>query len=343
MEVEEFGAAAMLEALLATLNSALVSPLDVCCAAVVQAERRMKLMMNGNGRMERGYQLLVTCVLVTWFLSRSRHISKYTGRWSSSNISIMSRIMLLEIPIDAVTRTGAVERLQTMLVSSKPHHVMTPNSEMLVAAQKDEHFRRVLQRSDLNLPDSQGIVWMAAYTGHVVPERVTGIDTVIAFCATLTEADSIFLLGAAPGVASIAAVALANRNPHLKIAGTFSGSPSENDAAAIVEQINAAHPHILFVAYGAPAQDIWIAKHLKNMPSVRIAMGVGGTFDFLAGTQKRAPKIMQRFGFEWLWRLVREPSRLPRILNAVLVFPWLVIRSPLAKPRPQSHSRAKGR
>jgi|CXWL01.1.fsa_nt_gi N-acetylglucosaminyldiphosphoundecaprenol N-acetyl-beta-D-mannosaminyltransferase len=245
----------------------------------------------------------------------------------------MSRITLLGIPIDALTRMKAVERLHTMLASGKAHHVMTPNSEMLVASQKDSHFRQVLERSDLNLPDSQGIVWMASYTGQVVPERVTGVDTVMAFCATLTEADSVFFLGAAPGVASIAAVALANRNPHLKIAGTFSGSPSDGDAAGIIEQINAVQPHILFVAYGAPAQDIWIANHLKDLPSVRIAMGVGGTFDFLAGVKKRAPFIMQRLGCEWLWRLVQEPRRFPRIFNAVLVFPWLVIRSQWTGPR----------
>lgn len=245
----------------------------------------------------------------------------------------MSRIALLGIPIDAVTRAQAVERLQVMLVSQTQHHVMTPNSEMLVAAQKDGHFRQVLKRSDLNLPDSQGIVWMAAYTGQVIPERVTGVDTVIAFCTTLTEADSIFLLGAAPGVAESAAVALVHRNPRLKIAGAFSGSPRESDALSIVEQINAASPRILFVAYGAPVQDMWISKHLKDLPSVRIAMGVGGTFDFLAGVKKRAPYLLQRLGCEWLWRLVREPRRLPRILNAVLVFPWLVIRSQWTGPR----------
>ena len=244
----------------------------------------------------------------------------------------MSRISLLGIPIDTLKRIEAIERLQTMLVSEKSHHVMTPNSEMLVAAQKSEQFRDVLLRSDLNLPDSIGIVWMAKYLGYIIPERVTGVDTVIAFCQTLTEADSVFFLGAAPGVAEKAAVALHTLNPHLQIAGTFAGSPQESDAATIIEQINAVHPHILLVAYGAPAQDLWIDRYLKELPSVRIAMGVGGTFDFLAGTKKRAPKIMQYLGLEWLWRLVQEPQRLPRILNAVLVFPWLVIRSQWSSP-----------
>jgi N-acetylglucosaminyldiphosphoundecaprenol N-acetyl-beta-D-mannosaminyltransferase len=239
----------------------------------------------------------------------------------------MSRITLLGIPIDAITLPQALERLERMLHSGHQHHVMTPNSEMLVAARTQSAFRQVLERSDLNLPDSQGIVWMGRYTGQMIPERVTGIDTVTAFSAQLTEADSIFLLGAAPGIAEQAALTLLARNPHLQIAGTYAGSPRAEDATMIIDQINAVHPDILLVAYGAPAQDLWIASHLKALPSVKIAMGVGGTLDFLAGTQKRAPLFLQRLGLEWFWRLLREPRRLPRIINAVLVFPWLVLRS----------------
>lgn len=245
----------------------------------------------------------------------------------------MSRITLLGIPIDAITRDQALERLQAMLRSEKQHHVMTPNSEMLVAARKNPTFRHVLERSDLNLPDSQGIQTMGAYTGQFVPERVTGVDTVTALCATLGDADSVFLLGAAPGVAEQAAVTLLAKNPHLHIAGTFAGSPRYEDALTVVEQINAVQPHILFVAYGAPQQDLWIATYLKDLPSVRIAMGVGGTFDFLAGTRKRAPRIFQKMGLEWLWRLILEPRRFPRIFTAVILFPLLVILSQWNRPR----------
>jgi len=237
----------------------------------------------------------------------------------------MSRISILGVPIDAITREQAIERLAGMLVSERQHHVMTPNSEMLVAAQKHPAFHQVLQRSDLNLPDSQGIVTMGRYIGQYVPERVTGVDTVTALCAVLTEADSVFLLGAAPGIAEKAAEALKAKNPHLRIAGAYAGTPKAHDANSIIARINDVHPHILFVAYGAPKQDLWIAEYLQEMPSVRIAMGVGGTFDFLAGAKKRAPLLLQTMGLEWFWRLVCEPRRLPRILNAVLVFPFLVI------------------
>lgn len=237
----------------------------------------------------------------------------------------MSRITLLGVPIDAITNGQALERLQGMLASGKQHHVLTPNSEMLVAAHHDDAFKQVLRQGDLNLPDSQGIVTMGRYIGQYVPERVTGVDTVTALCSALTEADSVFLLGAAPGIAEQASLALLAKNPHLQIAGTYAGSPRDEDAQIIIEQINAVHPHILFVAYGAPEQDMWIARHLEQMPSVRIAMGVGGTFDFLAGIRKRAPNIFQALGMEWLWRLVLEPRRFPRIFTAVILFPILVL------------------
>lgn len=239
----------------------------------------------------------------------------------------MSRRILLEIPVDALTRTHAVERLLTMVRSEKAHQVITVNSEMMVESGRNASFKHVLQKSDLNLPDSQGIVWMGRYVGQFIPERVTGVDTVTELCSKLTEADPVFLLGAAEGVAERAGHVLMNRYPHLRIAGTFAGSPRDRDADDIITRINDVQPRVLLVAYGAPLQELWIAKHLAELPSVRLAIGVGGTFDFLAGTKKRAPKLMQKLGLEWVWRLLLEPRRLPRIFNAVIRFPLSVILS----------------
>ncbi len=234
----------------------------------------------------------------------------------------MSRVFLLGVPLDAVTRQEAVHRLLQYVTEAVQRHVMTPNSEMLVEATRNPSFHAVLQRSSLNLPDSQGVVWF----GHL-PERVTGVDTIIELCAQLTEEHPIFLLGAGEGIAERAAEMLQQRNPHLRIVGTFAGSPREEDASGIIERINVAQPHLLLVAYGAPQQDLWIAKYLPQLPSVRVAMGVGGTFDFLAGKAKRAPRIFQILGLEWLWRLFLEPKRWKRIFSAVVVFPFLVVRN----------------
>lgn len=235
------------------------------------------------------------------------------------------RVTLLGIPVDALTMAEAVRTLSEFLKERRQRHVMTPNNEMLVEAAGNPQFAQVLRASDLNVPDSQGLLFAARWMGQRLPERVTGVDTVETLCRSLNVAHPVFLLGAAPGVAEAAAAVLQSCNPHLKIVGTFSGNPKPEYTEAIIHAINAAQPHLLLVAFGSPAQDLWIAKHLSSMPSVRVAMGVGGTFDFLAGVQKRAPVFVQSLGLEWLWRFVQEPSRWRRMWRAVVVFPWMVI------------------
>lgn len=249
-------------------------------------------------------------------------------------LSMAARVHLLGVPVDAVTMREALAIIHGFLDNPAlaPHgatvgrHVMTPNSEMLVESGKNPQFREVMQRSALNLPDSQGLLLAARWTGQSLPERVTGVDTVQALCATLDERHPVFLLGAGSGIAEKAAEALQSRNPHLKIAGTFSGNPRREYAREIIAGINASRPHLLLVAFGSPQQDIWIAEHLPELSSVRVAMGVGGTFDFLAGVRKRAPVLVRKCGCEWMWRFIQEPSRWKRMWKAAVVFPRLIIR-----------------
>lgn len=237
----------------------------------------------------------------------------------------MNRVVVLGVPLDPVTRDEAVLFLRAAMASSSQCHVATPNNEMLVEAHKNAAFRAVLNRTALNLPDSTGLLWAVRRTGQRLPERVTGVDTVTSLCAVLDEASPVFLLGAAPGIAEKAAHALQSQNPRLRIAGTFAGSPREEDADDIIARINRSGAKLLLVAYGAPAQDLWIAQHLPALFGVRVAIGIGGTFDFLAGTKKRAPAFLRRLGLEWLYRFIQEPSRYKRMWNAVVIFPWLVL------------------
>lgn len=239
----------------------------------------------------------------------------------------MARVTLLGIPIDPLTMQEALNQLKAFLQSERPHHVMTVNSEMLVESTKNPKFRKVMQQTSLNLPDSHGVVWAAIKTGQQISERVAGVDCVSRLCEELTDDTPVFLLGAGEGISEKAANVLKAKNPHLNIVGAFAGSPSKEAANDIVSRINSARPTFLLVAYGAPKQDLWIHEYLPGLPSVRVAMGVGGTFDFLAGNKKRAPQWMRALGAEWLWRLVLEPRRIGRIVNAVVVFPWLVIRN----------------
>tara|TARA_Y100000310_G_scaffold330403_1_gene401967 strand:- start:821 stop:1573 length:753 start_codon:yes stop_codon:yes gene_type:complete len=238
---------------------------------------------------------------------------------------VAGRIFLLGVPIDAIRAQEILSVLQGFLKTEGGKHVFTPNSEMLVASVRNKQFREALQQGALNIPDSAGLLLMARCTGQRLPERVAGADTVQMLCAELSPEHPVFLLGAGEGVAERAAEALKKRNPSLVVAGTYSGNPNPTQEDDLCERINASGAHVLFVAFGAPQQDLWIERTMKRLPSVRIAMGVGGTFDFLAGVRKRAPRFMQRMGLEWVWRLLHEPSRIGRIFVAVVVFPVFVL------------------
>lgn len=226
---------------------------------------------------------------------------------------------VLGVGIDVLTLDEAVSRMLGFLEGKEAKHVVTPNNEMLVEACRNPAFRKVLDNADLAIPDSTGVAWACK------TQRVPGVDAFTALCRALPAQHSVFLLGGAEGVAEKAAETLTKLNSSLRIAGTHAGSPRREEAHEIVDLINKVAPSLLLVAYGAPAQDLWIAEHLHLMPSVRVAAGVGGTLDFLAGTKKRAPALLRSAGLEWLWRLCIEPSRLPRILRATVVFPFLVL------------------
>lgn len=236
-------------------------------------------------------------------------------------------VTLLGVPLDRITGEQAIARICSFLEGTTQRHVVTPNAEMLVAASRNPEFRAVLRNADLHLPDSAGVVAISRILGKELPERVTGVDTAERLLLSLDSAHPVFLLGAREDVAARAAEKLRAKNPHLNVVGTLAASPSDAEAVTILEKIRAAEPHLLLVAYGAPAQDLWIAKYLRDLPSVRVAMGVGGTFDVLAGDIRRAPHIFQRLKIEWLWRLILEPRRTKRIITAVIVFPMLALRN----------------
>ena len=238
----------------------------------------------------------------------------------------MTRVQILGVPIDPVTQDQALSRIMEMLSDGSKHHVMTPNSEMLVESSKNATFRSLLQSSELSLPDSTGLLWAASFTGQSLPERVTGVDTVERLLRSLGSEHPVFLLGGQKGVAQKVAERFERENPNVRIAGVFEGSPSKEDAVEIVTRINDSGAHLLFVAFGAPSQDLWINQHIMQLTSVRVAMGVGGTFDFLSGSIRRAPKMLRSLSLEWLWRLLLQPTRILRIYTAVIRFPLLVLR-----------------
>ncbi|HTM68731.1 MAG TPA: WecB/TagA/CpsF family glycosyltransferase [Candidatus Binatia bacterium] len=244
------------------------------------------------------------------------------------------RIELLGVPIDGVTREEAKARVETLLDEPRDHLVTTPNPEMLVLASKDAAFQAALRLADLAVPDGIGLVYVARLKGKRLPERVTGTD-LMSDVATIAARRglSVYLLGGRDDVAEDAAKALLKRHHGLKVVGAESGGQvSRNEDgtpcvdAAVEARIRETAPDILFVAFGHGVQERWITAHRKEFPSVRLAMGVGGAFDFLAERVPRAPKLMRDAGLEWLWRLGVQPWRFRRIWTAVAVFPWLALR-----------------
>ena len=228
--------------------------------------------------------------------------------------------------IDALTYPALLDSVAQMIDEGRPHQIATANPEFVMHAQRDPTFRAVLERADLCMADGVGLLWAARRLGHCLPERVTGSDSVPLIAARAARQGwRLFLLGAAPGVAERTAAILTRQNPGLQIAGAFAGSPAEGEAPAIVDRIRRARVDVLLVAYGAPAQDLWISRHRDEL-AVPVMMGVGGTFDHIAGVQRRAPGWLQRIGLEWLFRLVTQPRRWRRQLT-IPQFVWRVLRS----------------
>jgi N-acetylglucosaminyldiphosphoundecaprenol N-acetyl-beta-D-mannosaminyltransferase len=191
--------------------------------------------------------------------------------------------------------------------------VATVNPEFVMRAQADEPFRRVLEGAELCLADGIGVVWAMRREGCLVRERVTGSDLVPALaCLCARRGWRPFLLGARPGVGAEAGRRLELANPGLSIAGTHPGSPRPEDDDESLRRIEAARPDLLLVAYGHPEQELWIARnrHRLGMP---VAIGVGGSLDFVAGRVRRAPRWMREAHLEWLWRLAVEPWRARRM------------------------------
>ena len=220
------------------------------------------------------------------------------------------------------------------------HRIVTVNPEFLVEAQKNEQFRNVLATADIRIADGIGLVFASffLYGWNNRLHRCTGVD----FTWKLAEMchshkKTMYLVGGRDGIAVRTAHTIEKKFPGI-IAGAEVGLQSGRDidtdeaqSLAVCERIRAAQPDILLVALGAPRQDLWIAEYLSILPSVRIAIGVGGTFDYLAGVVPRAPSVVRKLGLEWFYRLICQPHRLNRIITATIRFPFAVVRQKYIK------------
>ena len=235
---------------------------------------------------------------------------------------------ILGVRLDQVNFNDALAKIQAFLLVDGLHHIATVNPEFILQASKDEKFKTILNQTDLNVADGFGLQCAAWFLGKKIGERITGVDLTWEIAKIAAEKKySIFLLGATEGVAEKASFRLRLLNPELEIAGTYAGAPDEE---GIIDRINESQADILLVAFGSPKQEKFIFDN-KDQLCTKLAMGVGGTFDYIAGIESYAPVWMRKGGLEWLYRLVTQPKRWKRIFNAVIIFPLLVLKSRFSK------------
>ncbi|MFZ5988701.1 MAG: WecB/TagA/CpsF family glycosyltransferase [Bacillota bacterium] len=222
---------------------------------------------------------------------------------------------ILGIPVDNVTMEEAVNRVEEFLQSSEINTVYTPNAEIMMAAQRDPSLKKILCGANLLVPDGAGVVLASKILKPSLKERVAGFDlTKNLFNRASNKNVRFFFLGGKPGVAEEAAENLKKDNIRIEVVGIRDGYFPKGEEDQVINQINSSGADVLLVALGAPRQEKWIHENKKRL-NVKVCIGVGGTFDVLAGKTKRAPEFFQKSGLEWLYRLYKEPWRFIRMLD----------------------------
>ncbi|MBR2048424.1 MAG: WecB/TagA/CpsF family glycosyltransferase [Oscillospiraceae bacterium] len=223
------------------------------------------------------------------------------------------KIDVMGVRFDNLTKQEFTEEARRMLNTGSRGYCVTPNAEILYESIRDEEFRQLLNDAALVLPDGAGVVLGAKILGTPLKEKVAGIEFGEQVCALLAETGGrLYLLGSKPGVAEQAGEKLARKYPGLVICGTADGY--FKDEASVVEKINQANPDVIFVCLGAPKQEKFIRNHFAEL-NATLMLGLGGSLDGYAGLAQRAPKWMIDLSLEWLYRLMKEPKRLGRMMR----------------------------
>ena len=223
------------------------------------------------------------------------------------------RVEVMGVPIDNVTMDEALEAARRLLEQPGASYCVTPNAEIVYETLSDENLRKIVCQADLILPDGAGVVLGAKILGTPLKQKVAGIDFANNLMRTLEHTDrSFYFLGGKPGVADTAAEKLREKYPELTVCGTHDGY--FQDAAPILAEINELRPDVLFVCLGAGKQEQFMYDHRKDL-NVGLMIGLGGSLDGFAGNVKRAPQWMIRLNLEWLYRLIKEPWRIGRMMR----------------------------
>ncbi|MBU1255877.1 WecB/TagA/CpsF family glycosyltransferase [Patescibacteria group bacterium] len=223
---------------------------------------------------------------------------------------------ILGIKIDNLTKNQVFQKIDGFLKDDQQHYIVLLYSNFIVQANKDRYFQQIINKADLSLCDGKGLLFAAKFLNYLLKEQISGVELVKEISNRYSK---IFLFGGTKESVEKAAIVLGSN-----IIGKADGY---EDMDKVIGMVNQIQPEILLVALGMPKQEKWINENLKKMPSVKLAIGVGGAFDFISGKTKRAPRFLQSLGLEWLWRFIFQPWRIRRVFNAVIIFPWLVLKS----------------
>lgn len=237
------------------------------------------------------------------------------------------RMNIAGIGVDNLSESEVLAEIERLVKQGGSHYMAVVNASKMVMANRDELLRRIIAKADLVTADGMSVVWASRLAGRSIRERVTGIDMFEKLVARAAESDwSVYFLGAQEYSIQRLVETFTSRHADLKIAGYRNGYFTASEEGEIASAIKQSGADLLFVAMGSPAQEQWISSHLERT-GVKFALGVGGSFDHIAGLVPRAPLWMQRTGFEWLHRLWREPRRLwRRYLIGNASFIWLVAK-----------------
>lgn len=230
-------------------------------------------------------------------------------------MQIKKPVKILGVPVHPLTMNESVAVLEEKLQKKEQAFVVTANAEIIMMCQQDKEYNNIVsEKADLVLPDGAGAVWAGRYLGNEVPERVAGFDLYNQLLKLSADKGyKAYFFGGAPGVAEAAKNKAEELYPSVQIVGCRNGYFTKAEEEAIIKEINDAAPDMLFVALGAPKQEKWLVKY-RNQLKPRVLMGIGGSFDVLAGKMERAPKWMQEASLEWAFRLYKQPSRFMRML-----------------------------
>lgn len=228
----------------------------------------------------------------------------------------MGRIKFLNVEVDNLNMTEAIEAIEGLILKRKNSYVITPNVDHIVKIENDKEFKDIYDNADLILTDGMPLVWISRLLKTPIKEKVSGSDLFPLTCKMASEKGyKVFLLGAKEGVAAKAAENLKRKYNNLNICGMYSPyigfEKDPEEIKNIIKIVNQAKPDIIAVGLGAPKQEKFIYK-FKDKLNVPVALAIGASIDFEAGVVKRAPRWMQERGLEWLYRLIQEPRRMAK-------------------------------